>query len=609
MTRSLPFLATRAVALLMAVGAVLLCEGLGPHSPAAHSDTIEQRLALHIKTSSSGESPSQMARRVRAAIKAGDFAAAAEIAADVRANSRLRTWRFHPFTNFIGEFAKANDATLQTQLDAWVAQDRTKPIPLLIRARYLHGMAWFVRGDGFVREVRPADLKSFEAYLRRALDDVNAAIELDDGNPYSLALRLRILREIGARGEAFAAFDQAIAKFPGYYPLYETTLNTLTPKWGGSVSAMYAFVDKFAGRAAENSPLRLLYVDLYSHLLGIASLSCWDVRSDKDKMASCMTIAVPHVIKPELEASALAALALYDRADKYQFGLEIERLLNDMLAINGADAYASVMLELAARSMHGDTQLKTERPGPGNYIIDKIVAASWYRKGFHDNAIAKGEQALQAIEAAVFPSQNEKDLAIAGVYQSLSSSYSSLHRYAEMIAYETAAIALGGPTSQEHFICWGHYRQKAYDDAIRTCTDAISRDPLKMKAYFWRGHAHRDAGRKDEALRDLIVVANSHDSFRARAAIAASMIYFDRKDIRGALDLLNRYTYLFDPDRTAKDSVAVGYNNRCYAYMELGELKRALDDCTASLKYGNIPDAVRKRLELIERLKARETKL
>jgi hypothetical protein len=73
--------------------------------------------------------------------------------------------------------------------------------------------------------------------------------------------------------------------------------------------------------------------------------------------------------------------------------------------------------------------------------------------------------------------------------------------------------------------------------------------------------------------------------------------------------VLNRYTYLYDPDLTGRDNIAVSYNNRCYAYMQLGDLKKALEDCTASLRYGNIPDAVRKRLELMERLKARETNL
>jgi hypothetical protein len=86
------------------------------------------------------------------------------------------------------------------------------------------------------------------------------------------------------------------------------------------------------------------------------------------------------------------------------------------------------------------------------------------------------------------------------------------------------------------------------------------------------------------------------------AAIDLSMIYFNRNDNQSALDVLNKYQYLYDPNVASKQDMAVGYNNRCYAYMQLGELKEALDDCTASLKYGSIPDAYRKQQELTRRL-------
>jgi hypothetical protein len=80
------------------------------------------------------------------------------------------------------------------------------------------------------------------------------------------------------------------------------------------------------------------------------------------------------------------------------------------------------------------------------------------------------------------------------------------------------------------------------------------------------------------------------------------MILFDRKDVPGALAALNQYTYLYNPESTRRQDIAVAYNNRCYAHMESGELLKALDDCKASLKYGNLPDAYRKQLELVKRL-------
>jgi tetratricopeptide (TPR) repeat protein len=610
MTRFLPFLAARIVVPL-ATAAILVGNELSPISPLARAETTgtEQAAALHVKTSSSEESPSEKARRARSAIKRGDYSTAREIADDVLANTHLQSWRFYPFSDFIGTVANANDPLLQIQLDAWVGHGKIEPIPLLIRAQYYYDMGWFVRGHRFTQQTRAADLVSHQDYMRKALDDVNTAIDLDDGNPYGFDLRLRILRGLGAPEDVYAAFEKAIAKFPGYYPLYETALATLQPKWGGSVAAMYALVDKYAGPAAEDSPLKLLYLSLYRHLLGYASVSCSSYRNDNDRMAQCAGVAMQKVIRPELEGSVLAALQLYDRSDKYPFGIAIEGILNDMLGTSGGDSYASAILEFAARSMHSDTQLKKERPGPNNYVVDKVVSTSWYLKGFYDNAIAKNEQALKDLEASAFPSQGEKDVAIADVYRSLARAHSKLSHYSDVIAYEKAAIALGGATSEEHFICWGHYFLKAYDEAARACTSAIDNDAGNIKAYYWRSRAHHDAGKTDDALRDLLVVANSQDNFRASAAINASMIYFGHKDIRSALDVLNRYTYLYDPDLTGRDNIAVSYNNRCYAYMQLGDLKKALEDCTASLRYGNIPDAVRKRLELMERLKARETNL
>ena len=265
--------------------------------------------------------------------------------------------------------------------------------------------------------------------------------------------------------------------------------------------------------------------------------------------------------------------------------------------------------ELSANAMHSDTQLKESKPGHNNYVIDKAVAKSWRLKGFYDNALQKDQEALRDIEATSFPNEAERYLAVAGVYQHMGEIYSGLHQYADMIAYEEAATALGNKTEQEYFVCYAHYQLKDYDDAIRTCAKAMDKSPGVLQAHYWRGVAYRDKGDADAALRDLTIVADSQSDLRTSAAIDMSMIYFGRGDNRSALNVLNGYKYLYDRDTSSKQNIAVSYNNRCYAYMQLGELKEALNDCTASLKYGNIPDAFRKQQELIKRLNAHEVAL
>jgi tetratricopeptide (TPR) repeat protein len=540
-------------------------------------------------------------RRVRNAIKHADYSTAKKTTSDVLTNSHLQNWRFYPFSDFMNGITDVSDAAFETRLNEWVAQSKNDAIPLLIRAQYHYDIGWFKRGAGFAGETQQDNLDSFANHINDALTDIDAAIQLDDCNPYSFLLKLLILRGAGLSDNITTAFDQAIAKYPTYYPLYDTILGVLEPKWGGNVPAMYKFVDQYAGQAAENSPLKLLYLSLYRNLLNTVSVACWPTRQDRDAMAQCVASGMQSSVTPDLRAKVLTALQLYDHSDKYQFGVAIDRILFDLLQTRRGDTYAGVMLELAATSMHTDTQLKQEKPANNNYVIDKAVARSWYLKGFYDNAMTKDLEALKDVENTAFPSAEEKDLAIAGIYEFIGETYIKLGQDSHMVAYEQAALALGN-IEDEQLICSGYYQLKDYDDAIPACNKAIEDQRDNLQARYWRGVAYRDSGQIDAALSDLAAVSGSESNFRASAAIRMSMIYFNRKDDKGALDVLNKYTYLYNPNTTSRDDVAVAYNNRCYAYMQLGELRKALDDCTESLKYGSIPDAFRKQQELMKRL-------
>jgi tetratricopeptide (TPR) repeat protein len=591
----------------------LVCVTLGltgyatrPSATSTQLRAIEAEVAKLVVKPRRFELTSEKALRVRNAIKQGDYATARRIVADVLANSHLQNWRFYPFSDFIGGIVNVNDTLLEAHLNAWVAQDGNDAIPLLIRAQYYCDTGWFERGGNFIREIQASHLASFGRYMAKAYADVDAALKADNSVPYGFYLKLRIVQAAGTQPQMKSAFDTAIAKFPGYYPLYNIMLTTLEPKWGGTVAAMYAFVERHAGRAPEQSPLKLLYVTLYRDLLNIASGACYPNWRDQDRMAQCVGSAMQKIATPQLEHQVAAALQLYDHTDKYQFGVAVQGLLLDMLKTAGAEAYSGGILQLAASSMHTDTQLAEDKPGDTNYVIDNAVSQSWYMKGFYDNAMQKDREALTAVEATTFPNEEEKALAQADIYQNIAGTYNKGGQYPSMIAYEKAAIALGGRTEFEYLICYGFYRLRNYDEAVRSCSKMIEGDAGNLQARYWRGAAYRDSGRKDAALADFTAVAEAEGSLRASAAIDLSMIHFNAKDVRGALDVLNKYTYLYDPNLVTKSDVAVGYNNRCYAYMQLGELKKALDDCTASLKYGSIPDAFRKQQELLRRIGAHE---
>ena len=570
---------------------------------AALVNSIAEHTAQLIGKPRKIELTSEKALRVRNAVKRGDYATAAQIAAGVLADSRLQNWRFYPFTGFIKNVSDLSDPNFESRLDAWVANSPNDAIPLLARAQYFYDLGWRKRGNHFSRDTQASDLAAFKDYMVKAYADAEAAIRANDQIPYGFYLKLQIMRAHGASQELAAFFEQAIAKYPNYYELYDTFLMALDPKWGGSVAAMYEFVDQYAGGAEEYSPLKLLYVSLYRHLLNVASTAC--SRGGRGQV-ECVAAEMQKMVSPQLPERVLAALQLYDHTDAHQFSVAVDDVLSDMLETRGGAEYSGEILQWAADSMHSDIRLKEDKPGQNNYVIDKDVAISWYMKGFCDNALTKYREALNDIKSAKFPDEEERTLAIADIYKSIAEVYSWTGQYPDMIAYENAATALGARTGDEHFVCFGYYQLKNYEAAIEACTKAIDQTG-SLSAFYWRGRANKDSGQIDAALRDFTAVAESENDFRPSAAIEVSMIYFSRNDTQDALNVLNKYTYLYNERSDSKSNIAVSYNNRCYAYMQLGKLDEALDDCIASLRYGSLPDAYRKQQELIKRITQRGT--
>jgi tetratricopeptide (TPR) repeat protein len=361
---------------------------------------------------------------------------------------------------------------------------------------------------------------------------------------------------------------------------------------------MYAFVDQYAGQAPQDSPLQLLYFSLYRDLLDAAAIACRDYRNDRDKAVQCIQIAMAKYTTPKLGDEVLVALRLYDQAP-YEFGLTVQPILFDMLQNYNADSYAGAMLQLTATAMHSDTTLKDDGPDANDYVIDRALAETWRQKGVLDAAIKKTQKALQDVNnASYFPDQEARDVTLGLVYKDMAMLADRHNQYSDMIAYETASIQIGGPNDYEHAICYGLQQLKQDADAVRSCSQAIADQPNDLYAYYWRGLAYNASMQPDAALSDLAIVAAWDNNFRAEAAIKMSLIDFDRDDNAAALDVLNKYDFLYDPNTQSKSTVATAYNNRCYAYMQLGDLEKALGDCTASLKYGSIPDAYRKQQEL-----------
>jgi hypothetical protein len=546
--------------------------------------------------------PVENARLTREAVKRGDFAAARDIVARMISHDPSVVWTAYPTEAFMLALSDPTDADLRKAVSTWVEKNPIDPIPYYVRAQFGYDFGWFQRGHDYANETEKARLQQFADSIQSAQKDIEQAQSLGERDPYSHQLRMRILASDGYSEQVQAALSQAASQYPDFVRLQDIALSSLQPKWGGSYEAMYDFVGKATANTPPAAPIRLLEIDLYRFLLTNAWTDCWYQEKTQDGIRYCVQTFMKTQARDNLDTRVTATLSAFGAKNAYGTNVAVEALLSDMIDNYGGEAFAAPLLEVAATAYKSDTRMRPDKPVDNNYLIDALVARSWFHQEAYENAATKYEDALKHITSAAFPGEGQRNMAEGALQDRLAETYFQLKSTPEMIAAATKAVELSGSASSALYLCHNAFLKKDYDGAVRLCTPATTDATKGIAARYWRGAALHELHRYEEAARDMTVVAESTDAWRARAAIELSMIYFDRKDNKGALDVLNKYRYLYDSKVTEAQSVAIAFNNRCYAYMQLGELQKALDDCNASLANGNIPDALKKQQELLKML-------
>jgi tetratricopeptide (TPR) repeat protein len=577
-----------------------------PSSPAFPTEQVK---TLHLITKpGTVVLPSEKAMIARAAIKRGDYAAAQQISSETLSRSKLQYWRFYPFNIFIDEISYGIDAQFLDNLNKWLESDKTSAAAYLIRSGYYHNLAWNIRGHSYSSNVPESKSELFGKYIELATVDALKAIQIDSENPFSYFMLLRVYAARGNTATMDNAFHRAIEKFPDYYPLYRVRLDTLAEKWGGSLQALHEFTDKYAGGAPEDSPLRLLYVHLYGMMLDTASSSCDSYYGTYRE--KCVSAVMDTIVDSKLIDKVNSAFDLYHKTDRNQFSLALWPIMKGIVKTAGAGHFFGVILQSAASHMDSQIQLVDNNPGKNNYMLDAVAANYWYIENNAENAERKWREALMDVENTTFSDETDRFEAIADIYDGLTSLYNKSAQYAQVIAYQNAVAGIRGRANvgYGHLKCHAYFRLKQFDEAVRACTDQIQ-NGSDTETYYWRAMAYKGLRQTDAELQDLFMVADSQNfHFRTSAALEISVIYGDRKDMAAELAALNSYPFLFDEKTQTKTDLAIAYNNRCFAQMQLGRFREALDDCTASLKYDNLPDAYQKYQQLTKRLAPSEQK-
>jgi hypothetical protein len=342
--------------------------------------------------------PSDLALEAANELKQGNYTKASQIAADVLAHSTLQGWRFYPFNEFMGSIVRGDDPELLKQLDSWVDREPKSALAHLIRARYYEMAGWAARGEDYASLVPERLMRVFETDLTRASADAQASIDLDPRNTWSYYEQLEVVLDVGNTGSAAdEAFQSSIKAFPNYYPLYKSRLHSLSPKWYGSVDALYAFVDQYAGHAPGDSPLELLYLDLYADLLDAAGSRCSSYGGDSRQR--CVKDWMQRAVRPNLDEGMAKALNLYKVSDPIEFSTALWPLLGTMACGRciGSPAAVGGVLQMAASIMGSDNQMM-DKPTHNSYVLDDVTARVWAQMDNPANADKKFREALSDVE-------------------------------------------------------------------------------------------------------------------------------------------------------------------------------------------------------------------
>jgi len=539
------------------------------------------------------------AMAARKAIGSGEYVKVGGMIKSVLRKSHMGPWTFEPFTAFMSTLAAPSDAGFAARVNAWVVAMPHSAIAHLVRADYYLELGWWIRGNGYADDVGENNQKSFELAMSLAEQDVRWALKRNRLDPYAWSVYLQILQGVGAGAAQRRVFHEAIRAFPGYYALYRIRLSMLQPKWGGTVQEMYQFVAKYAGGAPAGSSLRMLYARLYADLLDASSDACSAARAPQ--LDQCVQMLMHRAVTPGLKNAAYAALRRRKGVNVWVFSNELGRILPDMIMTGGGGRAAGGFLQAAARTLGSDTQLVSQDAGKNNFMIDRMAALVWYEQGQMTNAKTLDIRALSDLPNTQFPNRYDEGVARAVIYTDLASIYNRNHEFLRVVVYEKAAARLlGGEGARPGFDameCGALFRLKLYPQGLRACRAIVANDG-SLQTHFWLGRIEDVVGKSNAAVRDYELVASSESGYRNYAGLAIAVIYDREGKWAMSLKALNRYSYLFKKAYDDPFDIAVAYNDRCYDKMKLGDLKGALQDCTASLRYGSLPDAYAKQQEL-----------
>jgi tetratricopeptide (TPR) repeat protein len=157
----------------------------------------------------------------------------------------------------------ASNPEVAAALDEWV-HERPSYMSYAARGIYETNLGYRQRGEKFLKDTPPENLRRMEESFQRARGDLAAALKLNPKFIPAYTALILIAQADGERAEAQRIESEATREVPSTYYVRYSYIMTLRPEWGGSYAAMRAYAASLTGAAMLNPRIWSLQGDEWS---------------------------------------------------------------------------------------------------------------------------------------------------------------------------------------------------------------------------------------------------------------------------------------------------------------------------------------------------------
>lgn len=151
-------------------------------------------------------------------------------------------------------FASTNPS-FEKLLGTWVEKYPASAIARTARGYYYSHLGWKFRGTDFIKNTRHEKLRSMEECFLKAVTDLTEACKIDPGLSVAVGELVKIVRSVGNTQASEALFSAGLQQNPSSFILMWAYLNSLQPKWGGSMEQIRHFLSSIDGQLDNESGL------------------------------------------------------------------------------------------------------------------------------------------------------------------------------------------------------------------------------------------------------------------------------------------------------------------------------------------------------------------